>query len=321
MIEIVFNESACGSLKIAQNYGRGKYQSGTFGVIISQDGRELTAKEIECTRREYAKKERLAWEKATPMNGNVADIYGFNLALSIGSISEIKLGSERQKVLEELYSIFPYDHSRQVSQKLLEKAEADLKTVYKRVEAGEDLRIWYSNHPDELCGLYWFITQLSPIIEDSGKIFLIKLPDWETDEKGHTKRKVSLGEVAPGEWSKYLKFQEILPPRDCKFLKSKWQTLQMENASLRAVLNGQLMSVSDTIYDSYIIDEIVQEKEKFQEAVIIGRVLEKYQLGISDYWIALRIEEMIQNGKLEAVTKPEIDCPIYHRILKKCIDL
>jgi hypothetical protein len=35
MIEIVFSESACGSLKAAQHYGEGKYQDGC--VVKTRD--------------------------------------------------------------------------------------------------------------------------------------------------------------------------------------------------------------------------------------------------------------------------------------------
>lgn len=34
MIEIVFSESACGSLKIAQTYGKGKYRGGAVLVRV-----------------------------------------------------------------------------------------------------------------------------------------------------------------------------------------------------------------------------------------------------------------------------------------------
>jgi len=51
--------------------------------------------------------------------------------------------------------------------------------------------------------------------------------------------------------------------------------------------------------------------------VVIGRVLGKYRPGIGDSWIALRIEEMIRAGKLEALTKANKDMPTYHRLLKK----
>ena len=34
MIEIVFGESACGSLKIAQTYGKGKYRGSAVSIFM-----------------------------------------------------------------------------------------------------------------------------------------------------------------------------------------------------------------------------------------------------------------------------------------------
>lgn len=75
---------------------------------------------------------------------------------------------------------------------------------------------------------------------------------------------------------------------------------------------------SEKFYDDFIIREIAAESEEFNEAMIVGRVLGKYQLGTGDSWVALRIEEMIHDGKLEAMTVGARDMPIYHRLLKKC---
>ncbi len=74
-------------------------------------------------------------------------------------------------------------------------------------------------------------------------------------------------------------------------------------------------------YDDFILREIEAEGEKFRETVVIGRVLGKYQLGISggDGWLALRIEEMICAGRLEIVRAADGDVPTYRRILKKCL--
>ena len=85
MIDIVFSESACGSLKVAQHYGEGKYQDGCIGVFVSHsDGSKPTKGEVEAARREAKEKARLAWESATPLGGETTDIYGFNLVLSVG---------------------------------------------------------------------------------------------------------------------------------------------------------------------------------------------------------------------------------------------
>ncbi len=320
MIDIVFSDSACGSLKMAQHYGKGKYQDGCIGVFISHaDGSKPTKEEVEVAQREAQEKARLAWESATPLGGNTADIYGFNLVLSVGDISENQPGIKRKQMLEYLYSVYPNDEGRQAAQEILKRVNEDLKMVRERAAAGESLRIWYSNQPDEMCGLYWFLGQLNQWKVHGGQVSIVKLPEWEADEKGNIIRKSSWGEVAPGEWHRYLALQKPVLPVFEQSCASHWQELQRENAPLRATLNGQLISAPETLYDGFILREIAAEGEEFQEAMVIGRVLGKYQLGIGDSWIAFRIEEMIRTGKLESMTEVAKDMPIYHRVLKKCI--
>ena len=52
----------------------------------------------------------------------------------------------------------------------------------------------------------------------------------------------------------------------------KWNQLQNENAPLRAMLNGKLQSVSEDIYDSFILREIAEQPEQFKMAIVIGKV-------------------------------------------------
>lgn len=319
MIDIVFSDSACGSLKVAQHYGKGKYQGGCMGIIVSHaDGSKPTKEEVETARREAEEKAQLAWESPTPMGGKTSDIYGFNLMLSVGDISENQPSIKRKQALEHLYSVYPNDEWRQAAEEILERANQDLKTIRERAAAGEALRIWYSNQPDEMCGLYWFMGQLNQWNVHDGQVSIVKLPEWEADEKSNIVRKHSWSAVAPEEWQRYISLQKTVPPVFIQSCVSRWQELQAENAPLRAVLNGQLVSTSEKLYDDFIFSEIAAEGDEFHEAKIIGRVLGKYQLGIGDSWVALRIEEMINDGKLEAVNACDKDMPIYHRVLKKC---
>ena len=319
MIDIVFNDSACGSLKVAQHYGKGKYQGGCMGISVSHDdGRKPTKEEVETARREAEEKARLAWESATPMGGKTSDIFGFNLMLSVGDISENQPGIKRKLTLEHLYSVYPNNEGRQVAEEILKSANENLKTIRERTAAGEALRIWYSNQPDEMCGLYWFMGQLNQWKLHDGQISIVKLPEWEDNEKEYIVRKNSWAEVAPEEWQRYLALQKTVLPLFIQSCASHWQELQAESTPLRAVLNGQLVSTSEKLYDDFIIHEIAVEGEEFHEAMIIGRVLGKYQLGIGDSWVALRIEEMIHAGKFEVVNACEKNTPIYYRVLKKC---
>ncbi len=315
MIEIVFSDSACACLKMAQNYGVGLISS-CVGVIISYaDGSKPTKEEIEDAQRKAEEKHRLEWESAVPMGGNPADVYGFSLALSIGDISENWHDCKRLKTIEHLLSIYPQD-VLEVANTLLQGAKKNLKTVLDLAKKGEALRIWYSNQPDELCGMFWFMAQLSEL-DEFGEIYLVDFPELEADENGDMLRRAGWGDVSPGDWQKYADTQRQVSPSFCRSCAAHWHTIQKENAPLRAVLNGQLVSAPETLYDDFIIREIAAEEETFREAMIVGRVLVKYNLRISDAWVALRIEEMIRAGELEAVTEAEKDEPIYRRLLKK----
>lgn len=318
MIEIVFSESAGGSLKMAQRFGEGRYQNGAMGIFIShEDGREPTVDELEEAKRELTEKAQSDWEKATPMGGNSSDIYVLGLMLSIGDISENPPGVRRRQTLEHLFNSYPNDEGDLAAREILGRAAEDLSFIHDRGIAGEPLRIWYSNQPDDMCGLYWLMSLFKQWNIREEQIALVELPAWKEGADGHCNRRISWAEVEPQEWRQYLAFQKAAPSGFMEGCADHWEALQAEDRPLRAVLNGQLVSVSDKLYDEFIHREIEAAEECFREAVIIGRVLGKYQLGISDGWIAQRIEVMIAKGLLEVVTQAGKDMPVYHRTLKK----
>ncbi len=74
------------------------------------------------------------------------------------------------------------------------------------------------------------------------------------------------------------------------------------------MLNGQLVSLPEDVYDSFIFREIEAEPEVFREAEVIGRVLGKYQLGLGTDGSPPALG-MIRAGMLEPVTQPEQGIP------------
>jgi hypothetical protein len=206
-----------------------------------------------------------------------------------------------------------------VEQELIDRANENLDIVRRKVKSGKPIRVWYSNQPDDMCGFYWFMGQVNNFKIHCDQVYIIKLPDIEADEKGNTIWKNGCGEMAPEDWHRYLALQTAVSPSFIQSCASHWQALQRENSPLRAVLNGQLISVPESIYDSFIQGEIEEAGEEFHEARIIGNVLGKHKLGISDAWVAFRIEKMIQGGLFEVLSQPLKDMPTYHRTLKKRI--
>lgn len=178
MIEVVFGESACGSLRVAQNYGKGKYRGGAVSVFIQDSDRKASAEEIRAAQLRAEAQAREAWENAIPMNGQQKDIYCFSLALSIGDISDGGIGERRREVLRHLLSIDPSVDLREQADINLQNTAAALSDLIERYVAGEAIRIWYSHNPDELCGMYWLMSQLR-LFNLQTPIYLVKLPLWE----------------------------------------------------------------------------------------------------------------------------------------------
>lgn len=63
MIEIVFGESACGSSKIAQTYGKGKYRGSAVSIFMRhEDGSVPSSDEMKKAQLQAQEQERIAWE-------------------------------------------------------------------------------------------------------------------------------------------------------------------------------------------------------------------------------------------------------------------
>lgn len=317
MVEVVFGASARGSLRVAQHYGEGPWHRSAFGVVVgSTDGRPVSKRELREAKRRAEERSRREWEEAVPMGGNAGDIYCLDLALSMGDISEETPGPLRQQALEALIrASWNAEKAQKQTQKEWEETRAALDDVVTRSAAGETVRVWYSQQSDELCGACFLLERLQSA-GSAGPISLVELPQWEERPDGVMVHRLGWGEVSPGEWGRLVTAARTPSPAQRRFFANCWRELRRKNASLRAVVNGQLMGVPVNFYDGFIGQEIAAAEREFHQGQLIGRVL-GYQLGIGDAWVALRMEEMLRRGLLEAVTQAPPDRPAYHRILRR----
>ncbi len=315
MIEVVFSESVCGTLKIAQSYGKGPYRNSIFAVF--QTGGEPSKAEVEEAQRKAEERERRLWENAIPLGGNAADVYCLGLSWSVGEISEAEIGDQRRHVLEEADAVWPGAAFSQNIETKLQTCKAAANTVCERSAAGEAIRVWYSHNPDEACGFYWLMAQLHGL-KHHGPVYMVKLPEWEYADDDTVIQHTGWGEMEPGRVGHYLPLQQEVSPALLAGCAAHWKQLQKENAPLRVVFNGRLVSAPADIYDSFIERELAAREGEFKEAPLIGDVLGKYQLGISDVWVHRRIETMIRVGLLELVEEAPGDHPVYARMLRKC---
>lgn len=322
MLEVVFGDSAKGSLVLAQHYGAGAYHSGCIGIIgCHEDGSPFTEAERQAALEEAEAREQAAWEQAVPLGGQPSDVFDFSLVLSMGDIREEDFYRRRQEAIDRLYSIYPAQETEERFSSLSEQAGQALSALRTRFQAGEPLRVWYSHQPEERCGLCWLMAELTPWKLPQSQVLLVQLPPWEEQEDGILTEFTSWGEIGPGDWHRFLPLARLASPVLCRSLAGRWRDLQAENAPLRGMLNGQLVSLPEDVYDSFLLRELTRQPEVFHEARLIGDMLGRYPLGIGDCWIALRIERLIDRGLLEPVTQPEPGDALYRRMLRKCVDL
>ena len=121
---------------------------------------------------------------------------------------------------------FVEDLDYQVEEKI-QKIKTTLTSVIERYVAGEEIRIWYSYNPDELCGMYWLMKQLQPL-NCQTTIYLVKLPTWEYGKENTMTSKIAWGEVSPGEWGNYITLQDKANPVFLSACAMKWNQLQNE---------------------------------------------------------------------------------------------
>lgn len=310
MIEVVFSQSAYGSLKIGQRYGIGNCPSSS--IVFMADGQTPSKEELQAAQREADARTRRKLESAVPLGGDPADVFCIDVAWSIGDISDSDIGDGRRAVLEQAFFICPNSHI----EKSICSSQAALHTILGRAAQGEAVRIWYSHNPDEMCGFYWLLSKMKAATT-SGPIYAVKLPEWEYTSENTLCTYTGWGEIEPRAWGCYVSLQQEVKSPLLTACSMYWAQLQKENAPLRIYLNGRLQSAPETIYDSFILRELDAQPDEFMEAHAIGTILGKYQLGIGDVWIALRIEQFIREGMFEVLTIPEPDRPIYRRILRK----
>lgn len=305
MIEILFTESAAGSMQCAKSI-KNTLGSSTAVFLLTDDGHEPTPEEIAEAEAQVEEERRKRDENAVPMEGSPHDVAWFPLNLSMGDISDPFSDARAGFLQSQVLCSDP--HMSGVGQAMLESARQSLEKI--RSSDGP-LRIWTSRNPDELCGFCHLLT----LLPKNADIRIIKLPEYEISGSTLTTH-TGWGEVLPERFGAYLPLEKPLSDIERRYHTGIWRQLQRENGPLRAVVNGRLTTVGVDFYDCFILRELEKQPEEFHEARLIGEILGKHQLGISDSLIALRIEDFISRGILTPVTQSE-DGLLYHRYLRK----
>lgn len=161
------------------------------------------------------------------------------------------------------------------------------------IEKERPLRIWYSENPRELCGFWYLCSLLQNYPAD---VYAVRAPERIHNEKDDSYRFVfSTGDIDPDSAGRLAETAVKLSPKEIRMYAKEWSRLKQENALLRTVTAGRVVSADESFYDDAIWKHVSEEPKK--EAKIFEEVMIATPW-IQQGWITLRIQKMIDKGRI-----------------------
>ena len=217
--------------------------------------------------------------------------------LSMDGNAETREGT-RLSVLKTLYGDSPgvAEEIAGMNRKTLGRLEKARKTL-------EPIRVWLSeNDPAEVCGLLFICHLFRKSSVPLSAVFVSR----QTVFDGKARQYLSTGNIFPEDFGSLAQLEEPLVPVQVKACAALWEQLVKENAPLRAVVNGRVMSVREDFYDAVLRSNIPDGD--FMAAVAIGGTLIRVP-GVSAQWLFMRLQAMADAGALVEVTPPKGENP------------
>lgn len=261
MIEVVFGESEAGTLKTVKATGLRRTLSGR-------------------------------------LEGSPDDVLCLGFLLDIGDIQQPVDSAYRQNLLYTLYARNAWTEEPDLKTALRQLGSVygkNLERLKELFSAGHAVRIWYSRSPYALCGFYHLCSLLQNY---PNEVRTVKLPAYQRTADTIVTFS-SWGEVPAEELSGFLSQETVLSPEEIRMYALKWSALKEDGSPLRALVNGELTGVPEDFYDFLIWKRL--GPEPVRQAHLIGELLGRYPIGISDIWYAKRINDRIREGRIEVV--------------------
>jgi len=284
MIELLFNESAAASLSCAKEDGRGT--AGVTAELITD--REGNISSHACEPQPYS---------GPTIAGSQSYVLPLCVLADIGDISNLPDShiSLLRKIQENYAGQDNWKVEDDWAEKEAKRVSALIDRFRKAAREQEPVRIWWSDAPGETCGFFW---AMNTIKDSIGPVTSIKIPSYYPVEEGHIIFN-GTGDLSPEWFTKLLCLERIVKPVERRIIAFEWEKLKAENAPLRAMINGHLYSVPVDFYD-FVLRRIITNRG-CRAVEIIGKAINSGPKGISDWWYAWRLQEMIDSGELKVV--------------------
>lgn len=300
MLEVCFGDSMKGALCWAQCGGQAVCSS-AIGLIFFGDQKPGRRRRRTLQKR-YRRRQAKLLAQAIPLGGKPEDIVSVSFDLSYGDIAQpiMRTDCPRRRYVFDWLTTDPWNEQEEAESELERFWQSymdDMEKLTRRAGAGEAVRIWADETPAAACGLRF----VAALLRDAPcGIMVVPLPQ-EERQGGTVVRYASWGEVAPERFGALADSMYVMTDAHRQQLAAQWRTLQRENAPLRAVQHGQVVSVPLDYYDALLLEECPQQP--CTVAWLIGTVLGKRQPGVGDWLLAQRVRALLEDGQLRVVRR------------------
>ncbi|ANZ60566.1 DUF3658 domain-containing protein [Secundilactobacillus paracollinoides] len=223
-------------------------------------------------------------------------VISLQLDLQIGNLHRLR------SPLDPFWQLKAKYETNATSAQLVATIHQQLARLRKTTDAGEALRVWWSDTADDVLGLMWLCNRLAdtqlPVVQ-------VKVP---LTEPNYQNRDVlmqfaTLGEIDPSMLSGYLEGALPLSHSIQQTYSYRWRALASDNAPLRVNLNGHVVSVPETFYDGALQQVMLKTRltpvSFAKRRRIVGETLSTYPIGVPGWWYAYRLDFLNDYSKIK----------------------
>ena len=203
----------------------------------------------------------------------------------------------RRTILAEWLTFDRYNEQEDLAAEVEDYWRSCLADLEKVRTAPGPLRLWVDQTPHTQCGLR-FVADLLQGREV--EVRLVLLPSQVQRADGCIVAYRGWGEVEPKDIPGFLRREVVLGCDELARLAAQWQQLRAENAPLRVVEDGAVVSAGLDYYDDLIRREYPEDRCTI--AHLIGRVLGQQGVLMRDLFLYRRIRALMDRGELVAIS-------------------
>lgn len=159
--------------------------------------------------------------------------------------------------------------------------------------------IWAAQNAHDVCGYYWFMSQMSDFTGRVMILYLNNLPF--INEKGNIFYPTTLAEILPKEFIKAKKLARPITPSEFEVDPDEWTKVAQADGVRMLEGGKKLMPQPETFFDSELHKYTTGEWQKAGK--VISQFQSKAKHTTGDAYLLWRLKEMVGQGKLEAQGK------------------